>query len=300
MPRLFSLLTTAFALALVACTTPDQPTQNVSLQLTLSLDGQMPVARTLDYTRADEGVLQRHTVRFYRSDGAGGWSSTHESEVVVTSGNSVSVNLKPERYKILAWSDYVRSANADWYWNVRDFTRIRIPDGTYQSGSDNKDAFCGTLELDLSSMGESASSTVAMKRPVGAFQLLATDKASFEGKNYQAVVSYPDPIPGAYNLWSGACQDTREKVSFVSPVEIRQDGTALIASDYLLMNGVSSSLPVNVKLQDASGNQILELDLTIDLVKGSRVVYKGDLMAAGASSGITVDPSFDGNYDIDF
>ena len=85
-----------------------------------------------------------------------------------------------------------------------------------------------------------------------------------------------------------------------SPVEKLEDGTVSIAYDYILMATNEASYKAKLALQEKDGTVLLEQDITIPLKKGQETLLKGELLAGGASSGITLDPSFDGDYHITF
>ncbi len=306
-PRPFIPLLIACAFALAACGKPENPEdtpvttdQTVTLQLNLSFEGAMPETQ---YTKAGE-VKVRHTLRFYRSNGAGGWASTPELEQVVTAekagGIDLDVKLKADRYKVLAWTDYVQSGSADWMWITRDFSGIRLPDGAYEGGSAYREAFFGTLEKDLGSGGAIASGNIRMTRPLAAYSLYATDAEAFDGKDITAVISYPDAVPSRFNLWEQAATDTREGLSFSFPVAVQADGSVLLGQDMVLVGGDSAMLKAEIRLQDASGTVLNRISLGINLQKGRRSVYKGAFLSEDSTSGIVNDPSFDGQYDINF
>ena len=296
----------ACALALAACNKPDSPENNtsgsheVTLQLNLSFEGAMPES---SLTRAG-GTQVRHTLRFYRSNGAGAWQAAPEVEKVLFAdrpgGMDVSVTLQTDRYKILAWTDYVQDSGADWQWYVRDFSRISLPEGAYQPGHSFRDAFCGSLEKDLGTAGTYASGSLRMTRPVSAYSLIATDADAFQGKDIRVTVTYPEPLATAYNLWEQAAVSPREGLSFTVPAEIQADGTVLLAQDMLLTGGDNGTVKPEILLQDASGKAISRLKLEIPLKKGQRTIVKGRFFTENGEAGITTDTAFDGEYEISF
>ncbi len=302
----------AGALLLAGCEKPeDNPSgggktavQSVALQLSLSADAAMPVSQTLDYPTKADGIQLRHTVRVYRAADSGGWSSAAEAEAVLTSGDlsspsgEVKLNLKPYKYKVLVWTDYVQGT-ADWLWNARDFSRIRIPDGAYQGGTPYRDAFFGSQELDLSAAGETYSGRISLTRPVAGYLFVATDASAFQGRSVQATVSYTEAVPSSFNLWEGAPADTRSGLSFTQPVEVLSDGTVNLAFDHLLVSGSDAQVPLTLRLQEGS-TVLLEQSLTVPLQKGRRTVYKGKIFVSDGSAGISVDPSFEDEYNQSF
>lgn len=295
----------ACALALVSCGKPDTPNtpsqnHNVTLQLSLSFEGPMPENTV---TKAGDAQV-RHTLRFYRSDGAGSWLASPVVEKVVyaerPSGIDLSVELPADRYKILAWTDYVQGGRADWQWTARDFSRVSLPDGAYQAGLPERDAFSGSLEKDLSSAGTLLSGSLRMTRPLAAYTLVATDADAFKGKDIRVSVTYPEPVATAFNLWEQAAVAPREGLSFTVPAEIHPDGTVLLVQDMLLLSGNNGTITPDILLQDASGTVIGRFSLEIPLKKGHRTIVKGSFLTGSGSAGITADDRFDGHYEISF
>jgi|GEM_PF-5603646 len=289
-------------LALAGCGKPsdDQPaeTPEVTLQLTLSFDTVLPGHKTLDYPTKAGGAMMRHIVRVYDGDRL-------EREQVLTSANvsapgaDLDFTLRAGRYRVLVWSDFVQGQSGqDWMWSAGNFARIGQT-GSYQGATPYKDAFCGSLDVNLSSSSSYANGLVKMSRPLAKYSLTAADASLFADREITATVTYGAPVPTVYNLLEKACTDTQDAVSYTCKPEIQADGTVLLAYDYLLVTGGETTVPLTLELKEGSAT-LASLPLSVPLHAGRETLFKGSVFTGSTSSGIVVDPDFDGDYQIDF
>ena len=312
-------------LALAGCTAPDNPVTpgGKSTGENNREDSNVPVEELKDVSVHYEvsvympitswnatfpgDVKMRHTLRFYRANGSGGWMSTPEVEKVAICDikasdpqrfDVVDVTLKTAVYRVLIWSDFVKS-DVNWFWNPDNFSMVGFQN-PYQGSSVYKVCCFGDESHDFSKAIAYSARTIGSSSCVSGFRIVATDAASFEGKDLTAVISYQDPIPTALNLFDGSVSAVSYGIDFSSPVEKLEDGTVSIAYDYILMATDEASYKATLTLQEKDGTVLLKQDITIPIKKGENTILKGDVLSAGGDTGITLDPSFDGEFDMNF
>jgi len=323
--RLFILLAVC-ALALAGCTTPDNPVvpgsqgnqenqENQGSQGTTPVEKTGTITLTLCVSTATESqeyafpttkandVKLRYTLRFYRAEEASGWASSPEVEKVIYLDAPYDrdfqerIELKLDAYKMLAWADYVKD-NANWFWNPADLSKVEYAAASYQGTSEYKQCYYGTLELDLR-RDENQIKSLGLHPAGSSIRILATDSSSFEGKDLTAVISYLDPIPLSFDVGHFSPIGGQSGLSFSSPVKKLDNGTISIADDYILL-GVDTSIGATLTLQEKDGTVLLKKDITIPLKRSCNTILKGELLSAGGDAGISVDLSFEGEYDSNF
>lgn len=320
--RLFILLAVC-ALALAGCTTPDNPVEpgNQGNQVVPGSQGTTPVEKTgtitltlrlstatesreyaFPTTKAND-VKLRYTLRFYRAEEASSWASSPEVEKVIYLDAPYDrylqerIELKLDAYKVLAWADYVKD-NANWFWNPADLSKVEYAAASYQGTSEYKQCYYGTLELDLR-QDENRNKSLGLHPAGSSFRILATDSSSFEGKDLTAVISYLDPIPLSFDVGHLGPIGGQSGLSFSSPVKKLDNGTISIADDYILL-GVDTSIGATLTLQEKDGTVLLKQDIAIPMQRRINTLLKGEMLSAGGNAGITLDPSFDGEYESTF
>ena len=194
------------AMAFTNCDVHEFPRSSeeiVPLRLNLEFDTEMPLYKTITYTRSGDNpenqAKKSHDIRYiikaYRTDNVVGENRRCDTTIILTKSDistldhSTTIELREGKYTIRVWADYVDAGSKDdKYYDTSDFTEIALIDQYAHSGSnDYRDAFKGEVSVDVQPRGGKDDSTIAieneatikMSRPMGKFVFIATDGEEF-------------------------------------------------------------------------------------------------------------------------
>ena len=308
----------------------------VTVDFTVSFDQTLPLYTEKEYkTKAQGGdFVYRHTVRLYRSTGPGRWADDPDYDAVFYSQDietqSFRIVLEPVLYKVLAFTDCVSPSHVPLCFNTDEFTNVSLLDGPYSGSDPSRDCYAACVDLDLSKVLESdahVEESLTMTRPVGKYSIVATDKDEFlkmflnrlrerllaEGEVTKAnetkaedisldmfviKVVYSGFLPDTYNLWRGRPVDARSGVSFNSTLRELESGDLELAFDYVLVNGEEGAVNVSIYIYDDRNEILGSVQTEIPLHTGMRTILKGKFLTSGAASGISINPGYDGEFNI--
>ena len=255
----------------------------------------------------------------------------------ITELNWSAVTALPEgKWQIRCWADYVaQGSSEDLFYNTRDFSAITLPDN-HTANSDRKDAFLGSAEVELYRVGsreEPVTATLEMERPLAKFQFIATDlrqlttkvlrermkhrgtsdidasgadatgtpvEQSLDPEDYYIRFYYTSYMPCVFNIYTNKPVDSRAGVQFESGFTPISDGEVLMGYDYVLVNGVESSVQVQVALYERGTDELLSLtpSVTVPLKRSKVTTVRGEFLTLGAGGGLSVNPDFDDEYNV--
>ena len=322
----------AAVVCLAACSVHELPAGSSEIDVTLHLnfDESIPDYRTIYYppVKSGEGVHVRYELRVYR-----GVPGNFEKEVFLAQSLEESWNgtldrdvhfaLRAGRYLVQAWVDFI-GPDGKPFFDERDFGNIQM-NGEYSSDLQRRDAFYAQEELSLETLLEAGlgyESTLEMARPYAGFRFLATDYEDFLqywAKKYAMIhqmavkpdvksvdindftvrVVYPQYLPNAFSLWTDAPVNSSTGVSFDAPMHLREDGMVEIGTDWVLQGAGEGLVVVLLEFYDAEGMYLSTFQsLEIPLLRGHMTTIQGKLLTAGVDSGITIDPTFDGEFNV--
>ncbi len=308
----------------------------VTVNLTINFDDALPLYTEKEYKTkaAQENYVFRHTVKLYRSTGPGRWADDPDRSLTFYSDEirtqSFQIVLEPLLYHVMVFTDYVDASHKSLGFNPEEFTSITLTDGPYIGSTPSRDCFAGTLDLDLSrvmEMDATVSESLTMTRPVGKYSIVATDKEDFlkmfltrlrerllaEGNPTKADetkvedidmdlfrihVVYSGFLPDTYNLWRGRPVDARSGVSFDSTLRELESGDIELAFDFVLVNGDEGAVNVSIYIYDDRNEILGSVQTEIPLHTGMRTILKGKFLTSGAASGISINPGYDGEFNI--
>ena len=284
-------------------TTPVNPEKSVFVTFTLSLNKtESSQEYAFPATKADE-VKLRFILRGYRAD-ASGWASSPEVDKVIYLDSpriedcKERIEFKQDIYKVLIWADYVKDV-VNWFWNPADLSKVDYAAASYQGSSEYKQCYYSTLDLDLRQVNGDQDKPIVLDPAGSCYHIVATDASSFEGKDITAVISYLDSIPLSFDVGHGSPMGGQAGLSFSSPVKKLDNGTISIAEDYILLDR-DTSIGATLTLQEKDGSVLLKQDIAIPMQRRINTLLKGEMLSAGDNAGITLDPSFDGEYESTF
>ena len=314
MRRFLSILCFAALLA-AGCSVYEVPVggddfPEVALTLSVGLENNIGQHSTVDYTKA-AGSSQangRFILRFFPLTGEGNsFLTATPYEFSFTeqqfADGSFTVAVPPLDYHLEVWADRQDGTNS--FYDASNFSEIGVNKDSYAGGSELRDAFCGSIDIKLSSHLENRSTdnaSVSLKRPVAKFSFVSTDKAEFLkywGENadlskFRVRVSYPQFMPSAYNLHKGESTDSATGVYFDTNLSELEDGNIELGWDWVFATDDKSSVVVSMEVFDPSGTSICNVsNILLPLAPGKKTTLLGKLLTSGAQGGITIDPGFE-------
>lgn len=320
-------------LCLSACDVHELPvgSSDVDVTLHITLDRELRPYKTVEYplTKAEEeGLEARCELRVYQ-----GVPGNFEREPFISSSftlegladleRDVSLQLRPGRYLVQAWVDFVPQDGSP-FWDASSFQEVRII-GEYTGGDPRRDAFYIQQELPLETLitaGSVYEATLTLHRPLAQYRFVATDKEEFlqfwametairqksivkpvieasELKDFRVRVVYPQYLPNAFNLWTGAASDAGTGYSFWTKMQLREDGNVNLAWDWVLTGPDEGLVVVSLEFYDPEGEYISTFrNFELPLWSSGVTTVQGRILTAGVDSGIAIDPTFDGEFNV--
>jgi hypothetical protein len=335
MRYIFMAIMATCLLLLTGCNVHEFPDEDaiapgeVDVLLRLHFNADMPTYQEVEYTTRsddDEAVAShyvRYIVRVFKEDdiqqtGIGDADPVYET--VVTQAETlgldkeVSVRLQEnEDYRVLVWADYVdREVNRDTYYITGNFNEItHISQIGYSANDDYKDAFKGMEKIDTYK-GYAKSVDVEMERPFAKFQIIATDMEAFLRNMQQRVASYTRDdfkvklryygyMPSAFGIVRNQPVDSWAGVEFDGRFRTISENETELGFDYVFINVGISSVTVSVDIYDAYDELISSGSaVEIPLRRGELTVVRGPFMTMQSQGGATINPEFDGEFNIVF
>jgi len=284
--------------------------------------------------------LIRYIVRAYplASNGRAAEDYTHEFIFTKTLDShpydyDVTLNLHPGEYKIAVWSDFLRRQHDEYMYDASDFTGIALP--KHQANTDYRDAFRGSADISLlADYTEKAPDTltVQMRRPLAKFEFITSDVEKFVQKEatrvaskskangetsdskamespesrvnleeYRIVFYYVGFMPDVFNLFTDKPVDSATGILYESSINKLNEEEASLGFDYVFVNGVESSVTLQIGIFDSEGTQLnMSEPIEVPIKRSQHTVMRGMFLMSETFSGVAIDPSFDGDYDFKF
>ena len=330
------LAAVAMVTGLAGCDVHEVPQgeETVAVTLYLNFDESLPLFREVDYvTRSVPGYKLQHTVQLYPSLGATDkWADIPAFTTVFVSDDlsqqTVQMQLDPLLYKVLVWTEYVDADGKPIHYNNDDFKSI-VTTQPEKGCTDLKDAFRGELDMNLSVVTQTDAKFVAsvdMERPLAKYNIVATDKEEFlqmyirrlqdrwarenVGQSFDVKATdidlsvfrvefvYTGYLPDTFNNWSNRPVDSRTGVSFQSSLRELDGNNLEIGFDYMLIGEGDGSVSLQVRVYDDRNDIISISNMDVPMQRSMLTTMKGKFLTSGAASGISIDPGFDGNFNI--
>src|SRR5690554_1895847 len=273
----------------------------------------------------------RYIVRTYPVSEKMRTTSDYTPELVFTKDISegydhgVTLDILPGNYNLMVWSDLVHTNGNDHFYEATSFAEITLREG-HKGNTDHRDAFRGTSNICLVAdivEHDSPILDVVMQRPLAKFEFVTTDLKEFIDKEYQyllkeaetrgellptrvntddykVVLYYSGYMPFAYNMNADKPVDSKLGVSFESKIDVLNENEASLGFDYVFVNGKTSAVTVQIGLYDKEDRQLaLSAPINVPLQRNHHTVIKGSFLMEETSGGITINPDFDGNHNIE-
>ena len=250
---------------------------------------------------------------------------------------TVRLDIDEGTYRFYVWTDFVlKGTAADYFYTTGNFRSIRLQ-GEHEGDNDFRDAFVGNADLTVRRYSASqtpSTVTVPMERPLAKFEFVSTDlqefitktmeemlrkdsgKADKPGKDsgddpegtkspvvdlnkFKVVFYYTGYMPCAFNMMDNKPCDSATGVRFSSTIRAVDAHEARLGFDYVFVNGKESSVMVAVGLFDEEGTQLsMSNQIEVPIKRSMLTVVKGSFLMQNTGGGVSIDPDFDGEYNI--
>lgn len=126
-----------------------------------------------------------------------------------------------------------------------------------------------------------------------------TKAPGFNPEDYKIVFYYNSYLPTEYNLITGKPTDAKMGMMFSSSLQPLNEDEALIGFDYVIVNGVESSVTLQVALYAPDGELMsLSNPVVVPVVRGKVTTVRGKFLTLATGGGIGIDPGFDGEFNL--
>lgn len=277
-------------------------------------------------TRFTEPVCLRYVVDLYSVHGAK--SQFVERRVLFADVETPSpqvvarFDVDAAKYRVLVWCDYVEEdVREAWYYITDDLRAVRYADVAVEDNND-KDAFSGVVDVDLSRWCclmccNEAVVDVDLERPMGRLKCVATDvedylkNSSAALDDITAVVTYTQYVSAGYNVETQRPNYFVPTRRFVSKAHVGADGEFELFYDYVFVNGAETNVMLNfalyngdVEIADSGevvGQKISSWSgIVVPLRRNRETVIEGRLLTTSyGTGGVGIDPGFENEYVIE-
>ncbi len=280
------------------------------------------------YDNTHSQVYIRYIIRTYPVQGN---NQNYTQEFIIKKNiadgysHSVALDIAPGDYDIMVWADMVEDSTDAPFYNADNFSEIFL-EGVHQGCNEYRDAFRGTTRISLvASIIEQETKTieVQLQRPLAKYEFVTTGLTDFIKKeqlrieainaakadnsknisidDYRVVFHYVGFMPNTYSMFTDKPVDSSTGVQFDSELQKISDTEASMGFDYVFVNGTESAVTVQIGIYDSSGTQVSLTDpINVPLRRNHHTIMRGSFLLMNASGGVTIDPGFDGDYNLVF
>ena len=282
----------------------------IDVQLSLSINMQFTASDTILHTYADMlggDYDVRYIVDIYEANpNSTTYDVNNRIRRIVKTENTIitdgiydlgdTLRLPAKDYKIVVWIDFVdKGTNTDKYYNTADLEHISVilQNGKYQGYSTTKDAFTGSVDVDLTPYRGQRyvhyTAQADVMRPFAVYQIITTDEEQFT--TYQKTISYAPIMPAqtrelyelyfpmGYNVFSYTPENFLMGVNYNYDItDVVPGKEAILASDFVFM-GNDTFYSVDFEILSADGQHINTINgLRIDLKRNHITVIRGEFL----------------------
>lgn len=279
----------------------------------------------------------RYIIRAYPVSDKQRLTSDYRHEFVFTRNiadgydHEVTLDLLPGDYNIMVWSDLMKSSGDTPFHEAANFAEIRLK-GEHQPNTDYRDAFRGSNRISLvADIMERLPDTldIAMQRPLAKFEFVTNDVKEFIDKeisrvnskanggkatsddetlsrvinleDYKVMFYYVGFMPDAYSIHTDKPVDSSTGILFESTLKKLTESEASLGFDYVIVNEKKSAVTVKVGIYDKEDLQLsLSEPIEVPLQRDHHTIIRGMFLMSEASGGVTINPEFDGDYNLVF
>ena len=241
------------------------------------------------------------------------------------------VKLPEGVYKFMCWTDYTHEDPTHNHFFSPDENFLVIKENTEHIGNNRmRKCWRGSTVIDVVRRGsniEPVAGVVEMEMAIARYSVEAIDLDDFKLKaaafkmeqtgkkvspedidieDYIAVFYYTGFKPNAYNLHTDRPCDSNTGYRFKSQiVKIEDDDDdpkndkAFLGFDYCFANGTETTVNLAIGIEDKDGNEIsLVKGINLRLQRGKQTIMRGRFMTQESYGGVSINPDFDGEFNI--
>ncbi len=288
-------------------------------------------------SRAEMQYQIRHTVEVFSTDGGTARAAMSRAKAEYSTtvyrpmsdglDTQIEIQVPDGPYMAMVWTDYVPiKTSVQPFYDVSDFADIHYTDLTdYIGSTDMRDAFRGEAEFvipDYDLVADNIETIpVTMTRPLGKYMIIATDvrqfisralsrgginpesvsdSRAFDFTKYKVRVVYTGYVPTAFNMFLNKPVDSALGLSYFSEINLISDDEAMLAFDYVMVNGSETKIDAVIQIVDEDLNVLAQSSsMRIPVVRSKYTEVRGKFLTASSSSGIGIITEFDGEYNIE-
>ena len=242
---------------------------------------------------------------------------------------TTSLELMPGEYDLYCWSDYAYDDGKPIYYDDENFANITYIK-PYEGDSDLRDAFRGMTSFSITESGyyelKPVEATITLSRPLARYKFIATDLAEFIDKeitrgklsnspddvmlgdgpryaklsDYRVKVIYPMYMPAVFNNFRNNPVDSWTGVDFYCSMQQLSGTEAQLAMDYVMVNGLQSSVQVMLEVYDPDGTLLARTNtMTIPTKRDRTTLIYSKFLTTIRNDGVGINPDFEGEYNIE-
>lgn len=228
----------------------------------------------------------------------------------------VQLKLSPKPYIFLVWVDYQPAESDNSYYNADMLHTIQLTN-PHISNTDGRDAFVCNKRIDLSLYaGErnvELSEILTLHRPLARYELITDDIGKYidqqikgaksadvaDLKDYTVKVSYRGYLPTGFDAITDKPDDAATGIAYDAKFTSITDTAAVIAFDYIFTNETDSFVIVDIQIYNKEGVLVNESNgIRIPYRRNVKTKVHGSFLTKSYDSGVTIDPDYDGEFDI--
>jgi len=321
------------AVMLAGCDVHELPEgeSNVLVTLNLKFNTDLPQYQTIDYTKANSEDWQlRYIVRLYKYtsdtyDRAPAYTYTYYNQDITSMDCTLPLLAEAANYRVLVWADYIKpNTKEDVFYNTADFGDISLL-GDYCGAEIMRDCFYGGTDLQMAELLTYDSvyeATVELGRPLARFNFISTDKDKFidywvqqlairsgtyvkpdrnsiDLNQFHVRYVYPQFLPNTFSLHTDKPVDSATGIRFDADMSIRDDGMVDLGFDWMFVNPTESKVIVSLEIYDQDWSYVSTINnIEVPLMRSQQTTIQGNILTSGINSGISIDPTYDGEFTV--
>ncbi|MFI3331757.1 MAG: DUF6562 domain-containing protein [Rikenellaceae bacterium] len=297
---------------------------NLSLNTTISASS---LAEFTDYSgvaslaRSDiDSYYLRTKIQIFAS---GSLSTSVADTVIYTSLSEIdnfelntTFTLNSKEYTVAVWSDVVDNKNNEDLFFLSSNLAAILHSEPYTGAQDLKLCYAGSIDVDLTPYKDAWNIThkeqIEIERPLAKYEIISNDLAEFISEQsksksassdvfeqYTIKLNYESYVLYGYNTFTDVPNNSQSGISFTANLEILSDSEALLSFDHVLVNHSQTTVYVGMDVYNENGELVTQVSsISIPLLRNQKTTITGDFLTRDYAPGVTIDPEFDGNFNI--
>lgn len=236
--------------------------------------------------------------------------------------NVFAIDVPQGNYQVMVWSDFINGAGGTAFYDAEDFADIQVT-FPYVGNSDYRDAFRGYAEIDVTDFegdgGDEGNRTVTveMSRPLAKYEFISTDLKEFMAQesraqargmgsdidlnDYRIKFFYEGYVPTSFSMLMDKPVDSATGISFDGSLNVLSDDEVSLGFDYVFVNHKETSISVKIGIFNQKGELIsLTNPVDVPLKRSVHTLVRGRFLMEKSSSSVTIDSSYEDDYNIVF